>query len=58
MHALGVAGDLGADHAVGVVEVARAPDPTDPVPRQAFDLEHTGAGTVVRAGGFQNFRHG
>ncbi len=51
MHALGVARDLGADHAGGVVVVLRAVDAADGARIEHFDLERAGRRTVVRTGG-------
>ena len=47
--ALGVARDLGADHAGGIVVVACAPDAADAAGVEAFDLERAGRGAIVRA---------
>ncbi len=49
--ALGVARDLGADHARGVGIVGRAADAADRVPVEDLDLERTGRRAIVRAGG-------
>ena len=46
---LGVAGDLGADHTLGV-GLRRSPsDPADAAPVEALDLERAGARAVMRA---------
>ena len=47
--ALGVAGDLLADHARGVVVAHRAAHPADLLAVQPLDVERAGAGAVVRA---------
>src|SRR6185437_5116968 len=49
MDALGVARDLLADHARGVVVALRAAHPADPRRAEALDLQRAGAGAVVRA---------
>src|SRR3546814_3585297 len=50
MNPLGVARDLGADNAVGIVVAARAAHLADARARQPLDLERAGARAVVRAG--------
>ena len=58
VHALGVACDLGADHARGVVVLPRPSDGADPVQCQPLDLERTGRRAVVGAGSGNEFaRH-
>ena len=47
--ALGIARDLCADHPGGVVVFTGAPDATDAVRVEAFDLERAGRGAIVRA---------
>ena len=47
---LGIARDLGADHAGGIVVALRAVDPADGVRIEPLDIERAGARTVVRAG--------
>ncbi len=49
MDALGIAGDLLADHARGVVVAHRAAHPADLLAVQPLDVERTGAGAIVRA---------
>ena len=51
MHALGVARDLGADHAGGVGVVFGAANAADSVVGEDLDLKRAGRRTVVRAGG-------
>ena len=51
MHALGVARDLGADHARRVVVVRRAAHAADGVVVEHLDLERAGRRAVVRTGG-------
>ena len=51
MLALGIAGDLGADHPGGIAVPGRAPDLADAGRRQALDLERAGARAVMRADG-------
>ncbi len=51
MLALGIAGDLGADHPRGIAVPGRAPDLADARRRQALDLERAGARAVMRADG-------
>ena len=46
---LGVAGDLGADHARGVVVVSRTANPADPAVGEKLDFERAGGWAVVRA---------
>ena len=46
---LGIAADLGADHAVGVALRPRTANAADPIAVNALDLERTGARTIVRA---------
>ena len=59
VHALGIARDLGADHARGVVVLPRASDGADPVRREPLDLQRAGRRAVVGAGGGNEFtRHG
>src|SRR3712207_9121076 len=48
--ALGVARDLGADHAGRVAVVCRAVHPPDRTTVDHLDVEGAGGGTVVRAG--------
>ncbi len=49
MDALGVAGDLLADDARGVVVAHRATHPANALGVEALDVERAGAGAVVRA---------
>jgi hypothetical protein len=49
MYALGIARDLGANHAVGVAVVLRAAHPADPAIRQQFNIERTRRRAIVRA---------
>ena len=59
VHPLGVARDLGADHARGVIVLPRPPDGADPARREPLDLERAGGRAVVGAGGGNEFaRHG
>ena len=55
MHALGIAGDLGADHARGIGVVGRAAHPADRMVVEDLDLERAGRGAVMRAGGSADF---
>ncbi len=55
MDPLGVAGDLGAHHAVGVAVRGGAADPADPGRGQPLDLERAGARAIVRAGRLPEF---
>ena len=49
--ALGIAGDLGADHPRGIAVPRGAPDLADARRRQALDLERAGARAIMRADG-------
>ena len=51
MHALGVARDLGADHARRVAVVGGAANAADGALVEDLDLERAGRRTIVRAGG-------
>ncbi len=51
MHALGVAGDLGADHAGRVGIIFRAAHAADGVVAENLDFERAGRRAIVRAGG-------
>ena len=56
---LGIARDLGADHAGGIAALPPAMNPTDRVPIADLDFERAGAGTIMRADGMSDDgRHG
>ena len=58
VHPLGVAGDLGADHAVRIGVALEPVHAADPRRREPLDGERAGARAVVRAGRVEGFRLG